>query len=134
MIRTPPQNGRQSLVEEDLPVDTALSEEKREAVIIMEEPSDGPLEKQKHLRRYGRIQTYLSFRNGQTALNCKDPNIKLLLYYYFSLYLKVIQFSQWTKMSVPKFYFKDRPQDRTYLNVISLKWTFQILISWNKIW
>ena len=54
MVWTPPQNGRWSLAEEDLPVDTARYEEKRKTATIMEEPSDGLHEKQKNGKRYGR--------------------------------------------------------------------------------
>ena len=42
----------ESLVKEDLPVDTARQEEKRKTTTIMKEPSDGLHEKQKHGRRY----------------------------------------------------------------------------------
>ena len=54
MVWTPPQNGSQSLVKEDLPVDTARWEEKRKIATIMEEPSDGLHENQKLGRRYDR--------------------------------------------------------------------------------
>ena len=40
--------------EKDLPMDTAQKEEKRKAATIMEEPTEGLHEKQKHGRRYGR--------------------------------------------------------------------------------
>ena len=40
----------QSLAKDDLPVDTARKEEKRKTATIMEEPSDGLHEKQKHGR------------------------------------------------------------------------------------
>ena len=50
MVLTPPQNGRQ-LLAEDLPVDTARQGEKWKTATIMEEPSDGLHEKQKHGRR-----------------------------------------------------------------------------------
>ena len=48
MIWTPPQNKRQSLAREDLPVDTARQEEKKKkkTATVMEEPSDGLPEKQ----------------------------------------------------------------------------------------
>ena len=48
MVWTPPYNGRYSLAKEDLPVDTARQKEKRKTATIMEEPSDGLHEKQKH--------------------------------------------------------------------------------------
>ena len=73
MVWTPPQNGRQSLAKEDLPMDTARQGEKRKTAIIMEEPSDGFHEKQKHGRRYGRGQTSFAFGSGWTALGCIDP-------------------------------------------------------------
>ena len=74
MERTLPWNGRQSLAKEVLPVDTAWQEEKRKTATIVEEPSDGLREKQKHGRRYGRGQTFLVFGNGQTVLGCIDSN------------------------------------------------------------
>ena len=55
----------------DLPVDTTRQEEKMKTATIMEEPSDGLHEKQKHGRRYGRRQTS---GNEQTALSCVDPD------------------------------------------------------------
>ena len=73
MVWTPPQNGRQSLAKEDLKVDAAQQEEKRKTATIMEEPSDGHHEEQKHGRRYGRRQTSLAFGSGWTALGCIDP-------------------------------------------------------------
>ena len=74
IVQTPPQNGKQSLTKENLPVDTARQEEKRKAATIMEEPSGGLHEKEKHGRRYGRSQTFLAFISGQAALSCIDPN------------------------------------------------------------
>ena len=55
MVWTPAQNGRQSLDEGDLPVDTARQKEKRKTATIMEESSDEMHEKLKH----GRSQTDL---------------------------------------------------------------------------
>ena len=52
------------LAEEDLPVDTALWEEKRKTTTIREEPSNGLNVKQKRGRRYGRRLISLAFRNG----------------------------------------------------------------------
>ena len=76
MIWTPPQNGRQSLAKEDLPVGTAWQEEKRKTTIIMEEPSDELHEKQKPERRYGKRQTSLAFGSGWMALGCINPSNK----------------------------------------------------------
>ena len=45
----------------------------------MEEPSDGLHEKQKHGRKYGRRYTSLAFWGGWTALDCTDPNKKIIL-------------------------------------------------------
>ena len=73
MVWTPSQNGRQSLAEEDLPVDTARQEKKRKIVTITEEPGDGLHEEQKHGRRYDRRQISLAFGSGWTALGCIDP-------------------------------------------------------------
>ena len=83
---TPPQNGRYFLAEKDLAVDTAWQEEKRKIAKIMEEPSDGLHEKQKHGRIYGRRQTSMAFGNEQTFLNCIDPNNNNnnSHYYYYS--------------------------------------------------
>ena len=61
---------------EDLPVGTAGQEEKRKTTKIMEEPSDGLYEIQKHRRRYGRRQTSLAFGSGWTALGCIGPKIR----------------------------------------------------------
>ena len=64
MVWTPSQNGRQSLAEEDLPVDSTL-QEKRKTAAVMEEANDGLHEKQKHENRCDRRQkTPLSFGNG----------------------------------------------------------------------
>ena len=41
---------------------------------IMEESSDWLHEKQKHVRKYGTRQTFLAFKNGETAFSCIDPN------------------------------------------------------------
>ena len=46
MVWTPPQNGRQSLAKEDLPVNIARKEKKRKTATIMEEPGDGLHEEQ----------------------------------------------------------------------------------------
>ena len=62
--------GRQSLAEEDLPVDTARQEKKRKTATIMEEPGDGLHEEQRHGRGYGGEQTSLAFGSGWTALGC----------------------------------------------------------------
>ena len=59
MVWTPPSNGRHSLIEEHLPVDTAREEEKRKTVITVEEPSDLPQDMQKLGRSYGR--RYMAF-------------------------------------------------------------------------
>ena len=72
MVWTPPQNGRQSLAKEDLPVDPARQEKKRKTATIMAEPSDGLHGKQKH----GIKQTFLAFGSGWTAPSCIDPNNK----------------------------------------------------------
>ena len=72
MVQTPPQNGRQSLAKEDLPVDTAGQEQKRKTGTIMEEQSDVLHEKQKPGRRCGRGQTYLAFVSEQTVFCCID--------------------------------------------------------------
>jgi hypothetical protein len=42
------------MAKEDLPVVTARQEKKRKIATIMEEPSEGLHEKQKHGRRWGR--------------------------------------------------------------------------------
>ena len=76
MVWTPSQNGRQSLAEEDLPVDTARQEKKRKTATIMEEPGDGLHEDQMHGRGYGRRQTSLAFGNGYAAPNYIDPDNK----------------------------------------------------------
>ena len=73
MVWTPSQNGRQSLAEEDLPVDTARQENKRKNATIMEEPGDGLREEQRHGRGYGGEQTSLAFGSGWTVLGCVDP-------------------------------------------------------------
>ena len=80
MVWTPSQNGRQSLAEEDLPVDTARQEKKRKTA-IMEEPGDGLHEEQRHGRGYGGEQTSLAFGSGRTALGCVDP--KYIYIYIF---------------------------------------------------
>ena len=67
MVWIPAQNGRQSLAEDNLPVDTVRQEKRKIATII--ERSDG-LHEKKHGRRYDRRQTSLAFQNGQTALSC----------------------------------------------------------------
>ena len=54
MVWTPPYNGRQQMAEEALPVDTT-QEERRKAITIKEEPSDGLHEKQKHERNARRF-------------------------------------------------------------------------------
>ena len=81
MVSTPTYEGRQSLAEEDLPVDTARQEEKRKTTKIMEEPSLHENfmrlhEKQNPERRYGREQTSLAFGSGRTSLGCISPNNK----------------------------------------------------------
>ena len=82
MVWTPSQNGRQSLAEEDLPVDTAQQEKKRKTATIMEEPGDELHEEQRHGRGYGGEQTSLAFGSGWTALGCVDPiYIYILLLY-----------------------------------------------------
>ena len=53
---------------------TTRQEEKRKTATIMEEPSDGHYEKQKHGRKYGSGQISLAFGSGWTALGCMDPN------------------------------------------------------------
>ena len=50
IVWTPTNNGRESLVKEVLPVDITRKRGKRKATKIMEEPSDGLHEKQKHER------------------------------------------------------------------------------------
>ena len=71
MVWTPSQNGRQSLAKEDLAVDTARQEKKRKTATIMEEPSDGLHEEQKHGRRYGK-DTLLKNQNSiQEEIKCK---------------------------------------------------------------
>ena len=75
MVLTPPQNGRQSLTKEDLPLDTAR-QEKRKTATIMDEPGDGLHEEQGYGRRYGRRQTSLAFGSGWTALGSIDPIYK----------------------------------------------------------
>ena len=72
MVWTPSQNGRQSLAEEDLPLDTARQKKKRKTATIMEEPGDGLHEEQRHGRGYGGEQTSLAFGSGWTALGCVD--------------------------------------------------------------
>ena len=74
MVWIPPQNGRQSLAYEDLPVDIARQKEKKKTATIKEEPNDGLHEKQKHEGSHSRRQTYLTFGNEQTALSCIDHN------------------------------------------------------------
>ena len=64
MVWTPPQNGRQMLAKEYLPVDTARQEEKRKTATITEEPSDGLHEEQKH-GRYGRRHLWRLGVNGR---------------------------------------------------------------------
>ena len=109
MVRTSPQNGRQTLAEEDLPVDTARQEKKRKTATIMEEPGDGLHEEQRHGRGYSGEQTSLAFGSGWTALGCVeefstvqlvvitkkiDPTINLIFFcevfadheYYYSTY------------------------------------------------
>ena len=87
MVWTPHQNGRQSLAKEDLPVYTSRQEEKRKTATIMEEPSDGFYEKQKHGTRYGRRQTSLAFGSRWTALGFIDSYI----YNYFNgFYITII--------------------------------------------
>ena len=58
---------------EDLIVDTAR-QEKRKTATIMEEPSDGLHEKQKHGKSYGIGLTYSTFGSGWTVFGCIDPN------------------------------------------------------------
>ena len=53
MVWTPPQNARQSLAKDDLPMNTARQEEKRKTAAFMKKPGDGLHEEQKHGRRYG---------------------------------------------------------------------------------
>ena len=72
MVWKPPQNGRQSLAKEGLPVDTARQEEKKKTATIMEAPGDGIHEEQKHGRGHGRRQTSLAFGSGWTAFGCID--------------------------------------------------------------
>ena len=48
----------------------------RKTATIMEGPSDGLNEKQKHGRRYGRGYTSLAFGSRWTVLGCIDPKIK----------------------------------------------------------
>ena len=88
MVWTPSQNGRQSLAEEDLPVDTARQEKKRKTATIMEEAGDGLHEEQRHGRGYGGEQTSLAFGNGWTALGCVDP-------IYIYIYIYIVYDSLW---------------------------------------
>ena len=66
MILSSPQNGRQSLTKDDLPVDTTQQEEKRKTATIMEERSDGLHEMQK--------MDFLTFGNEQAARRCRDDD------------------------------------------------------------
>ena len=75
MVWTPPQNGKLSLVKEDLPVDTSRQEEKRKTIAIMEEPSDGLKRGRNMEEDMAEDRHFLGFGYGQTALSCTvDPN------------------------------------------------------------